>query len=193
MKNNSFKTFINYAKSDFNSTGKSNIVRAFCINPIFRFVVLLRLNEYLLNSRINIFLRLIPLLWYKRLGVRLGFSVPLNVFGPGLAIVHYGLLIVNSNSKIGKNCRIHAGVNIGGAAGLVQTEVGNSAPIIGDNCYIGPGAKIFGPIKIGNDCVVGANSVVNKSFETDGVTVGGIPANIISRNSSEGKIINGNN
>ena len=52
-------------------------------------------------------------------------------------------------------------------------------PTIGDNCFIGPGAKIFGRIKIGNRIVIGANAVVNKSFETDDVTIAGIPARVV--------------
>lgn len=53
-------------------------------------------------------------------------------------------------------------------------------PVIGDNCYIGPGAKLFGDIRIGNNVAIGANSVVNKSFE-DNVTIAGVPAKIVNK------------
>ena len=92
---------------------------------------------------------------------------------------------MNPNAKIGKNCRIHVGVNIGSAADSDET------PVIGDNVYIGPGAKIFGGIVIGNNTVIGANAVVNKSFPEGGVTIGGIPAKIISAKSSD-RIMNRN-
>lgn len=52
-------------------------------------------------------------------------------------------------------------------------------PTIGNNCYIGPGAKIFGKIKIGDNVAIGANAVVNKDFP-DGVTIAGVPAKIVS-------------
>lgn len=101
-------------------------------------------------------------LYYKwklnRLGVLLGFSISENCFEEGLRIAHYGPIIVNPNARIGKNCTIHAGVNIGSSAR------DDGCPVIGDNVYIGPGAKIFGHIHICNNTVIGANAVVNKSF-----------------------------
>jgi len=66
------------------------------------------------------------------------------------------------------------GVNIGTIPGSLD-----SAPIIGDNIYIGPGAKLYGKITIPNGCVIGANSVVNKSFEEENVCIAGVPAKII--------------
>ncbi|WP_368251039.1 hypothetical protein [Enterococcus sp. 2201sp1_2201st1_B8_2201SCRN_220225] len=58
------------------------------------------------------------------------------------------MIIINPDCKIGKNCRIHCGTNIDGDPKQV--------PIIGDDCYIGPGVKLFGPIKIGNNTKIGA-------------------------------------
>ena len=163
--------------------------KEFTFCPVFRFIVLLRFNEYLLNSKKILLLRVFFIFWYRRLGVRLGFSIPLNVFDYGLGIVHYGLVIVNTDARIGKNCRIHAGVNIGGSAGFKKKEdIKRYAPTIGDNTYIGPGAKLFGPINIGNNCVIGANAVVNKSFEDDNITIGGVPARIISKKGSKGMV-----
>lgn len=106
--------------------------------------------------------------------IKYGFTIPINAFGPGLSLAHYGSIIVNG--KIGKNCRIHSCVNIGEGHG--------KTPIIGDNVYIGPGAKIFGGIKIGNNVAIGANAVVNKDVP-DNVTVAGIPAVIISKKGSK--------
>ncbi len=187
----SWNEFLFYVKCDTKNRNLESLTKAFIFNPVFRFTILLRFNEYLLNTRKFLLLRSFPLFWFKRLSVRLGFSVPFNVFEPGLVIVHYGLLVVNPSAKIGKNCRIHAGVNIGASAGFkMDTDKVSYAPTIGDNCYIGPGAKIFGPIKIGHNCVIGANAVVNKDFFEDRVTIAGIPATIISDKGSEGKIIN---
>jgi serine O-acetyltransferase len=122
----------------------------------------------------------------------LGFSLGPNIFGPGLAIVHYGLLILDPTTRIGKNCRIHMGVHIGGAAKFVEPgSESEHSPRIGDNVYIGPGVKIYGPIKIGNNCVIGANSVVTKSFEADGLTIAGVPAKIIRTNGTGERVIKG--
>lgn len=46
-------------------------------------------------------------------GIRLGFSIPINVFDYGLRINHYGTIVVNTKARIGKWCDIHACVNIG--------------------------------------------------------------------------------
>lgn len=178
-----------YIQADAASRGVRSFVRAFVLDPIFRFTVYLRLNEYLVNAKFGPIPRILPWWLFRRLSVRLGFSVPINVFGPGLAIVHYGLLIVNPASRVGANCRVHAGVNIGAAAGFY--DPGSSewrTPVLGDNVYIGPGAKIFGPVEIGNDCVIGANAVVNKSFPGRGLTIAGVPARIIAMRGSAGLV-----
>ena len=109
------------------------------------------------------------------------FLIPLNVFGKGLAIVHVGPIIVHSAVRVGDYCRIHVGVNIGTAAG---PEV--LTPKIGNCVYIGPGAKIFGNIQIADYVAIGANAVVNKDILTPSVSVGGIPAKIISDKGSKG-------
>ncbi len=143
-----------------------------------RFQLRLRKIEYLYNvKRKNIFSKIqlfILQILNHRLATRLGFSIPKNVFGPGLCLVHYGTIVVSHKCKIGENCRIHPSTSIGDY---------NGTPVIGNNVYIGPGAKLFGPIKIGNNVAIGANAVVNCDIP-DNVTVGGIPAKVISQKSS---------
>lgn len=147
-------------------------------NDSFRFQRRLRKIEYLQNVYgKNIIYKLYAFfleIKNHRLGTRLGFSIPKNVFGAGLCIVHYGTLVVSPQAKVGENCRIHPSTCIGEYYG---------APNIGNNVYVGPGAKLFGDITIGNNVAVGANAVVNKNIP-DNVTIGGIPAKIISQKSS---------
>jgi len=140
---------------------------------IFRFQKLLRKTEFYNNCKKSFFGRvrwLLLLYRFRRLSLKLGFTIPLNVFGPGLAIVHYGTIIVSNKSRIGKNCRINAGTNIGASGGS------DLAPQMGDNIYIAPGAKIYGDIVIANNVAIAANSVVNKSFLEENILIGGIPA-----------------
>lgn len=106
----------------------------------------------------------------------LGFSIPINVCGPGLSIAHYGSIIISSKAKIGRNCRIHSCVNIGASRGK------NGAPIIGNNVYIGPGAILFGDITIADNVSIGANATVNRSFTESNVVIAGTPAEIVKRN-----------
>lgn len=145
---------------------------------IWKYEILLRKCEYYRNCKKNIIDKLIYKLYqYRRfrIGVMCNFSIPLNVVDEGLAIAHIGPIIINNQAKIGKNCRIHVGVNIGTKAGSP-----GMAPIIGDNIYIGPGAKLFGKIKIADNIAIGANSVVNKDFVEPGITIAGVPAKKIS-------------
>lgn len=112
----------------------------------------------------------------RKLGVKLGFSISINCFDAGLSIPHYGTIVVNSRARIGKNCRLHVGVNIGASAGKRE------APQIGENVYIGPGAIIFGEIKIADNVTIGANATVNKSCERTDVVLVGTPAQIVKDN-----------
>ena len=113
-----------------------------------------------------------------RLGYQLGFDIPEGVFGAGLRINHFGNIIVNRNSKVGRWCDIHQGVNIGASNPEKRIKGEKYTPTIGDNVWIGPGAKIYGNIEIGSQVQVGTNAVVGKSFGED-VTIGGIPAKVI--------------
>ena len=138
-------------------------------DPIYKYERLLRKCEYWNNvhtSAIGRIITKILLLRLKSLGYKLGFTIPMNVFGKGLSIAHVGTIVVSDRAKIGDWCRIHTSTNIG-------ISYSAKAPIIGDNVYIGPGAKIFGSITIASGIAVGANAVVNKSFIEEGVTLGG--------------------
>ncbi len=140
---------------------------------IYRFQKLLRKVEYTKNCKKGFWgkLRYVWLqFWFKRLSLKLGFSIPLNVFGPGLAIVHYGTIIVNANARVGSNCRIHPSTCIGTSGGT------SKAPQIGNNVYIAPGVKIYGDIIIGNNIATAANAAVSSSFTEENVLIGGVPA-----------------
>ena len=181
-----------YMRADLASMGVPGTVRTFLLDPVARFTLLMRFCEYLNNSGKPFFIRAPFLFWFRRLSIRLGFSLGLNIFGPGVAIVHYGLLVIDPTTRIGKNCRIHMGAHIGGAAFFVDpAEAHKYSPRIGDNVYIGPGAKLYGPIEIGSDCVIGANAVVTKSFPEPGLTLAGAPAKVIAKGGTGERVIKG--
>lgn len=97
----------------------------------------------------------------------------------GFYIGHFGGIIISGGAVIGRNCNISQGVTIGVA---VRGE-NRGIPVIGDCVYIGPGAKLIGKIRIGNNVAIGANAVVTKDVP-DNAVVGGVPAKIISMNGS---------
>lgn len=106
----------------------------------------------------------------RQLSYKTGFQIPPHTCGKGLQIYHYGYLIINSAVRIGDNATLYPGIEIG--------EKDGGCPMIGDNVFIGAGAKIFGPIKIGNNVTIAANAVVVKDIP-DNAIVGGVPAKII--------------
>ena len=119
--------------------------------------------------------------WHKarknRLGARLGFIISAGCFDEGLQIEHYGSIIVNPKSRIGKNCKIHGNCCIGSTGGYPD-----DSPVIGDNVDIGQGAQILGGIRIADGVKIGAGAVVVKDVLVPGATVVGIPGRIISSN-----------
>ncbi|MBT1177309.1 hypothetical protein JS532_06980 [Bifidobacterium callimiconis] len=142
----------------------------------WRYEIVLRKHEYYHNVP-GPFHKLLRL-WYgmrhHRLGVKYGYFVPINVCGEGLHINHTGMLIINDAAHIGKNFTALQGVVIG------QNIHPDEVPTIGDNVFVGSGAKIFGKVTIADNIAIAAGSVVTKSFETPNVTIGGVPAKVIN-------------
>ncbi|HWU82028.1 MAG TPA: serine acetyltransferase [Methylophilaceae bacterium] len=92
--------------------------------------------------------------------------------GAGLRIWHFGNIFIHPQTRIGVNCTLRQGVTIG------NRSEGGPVPVIGDNVEIGAYAQVLGDIHIGNDCKIGAMSVVLCDVP-DGATAVGIPARVI--------------
>lgn len=109
-------------------------------------------------NRIPRFIKIILLFYIKRSdafnNASLGTQLNCGALFESTPHFPHGLygVIVSKNAKIGKNCTIFHQVTIGEGHG--------GAPNIGDNCYIGAGAKIVGNINIGNNVRIGANCIV---------------------------------
>ena len=181
------KELLHYLEADKKALGrKNNSPRLF--DYTWKYEIALRKYEYYSNCQYSggVLHKFLKLYWKYRwnaLGIKCGYTIDINCIEEGLSIAHIGTIVINGGARIGKNLRIHVCTNIGTKAGS-----SDEAPIIGDDCYIGPGAKLFGPIVIGKGVAVGANSVVNKSFEMDNVSIAGIPARIISEKGTKGLI-----
>ncbi len=123
---------------------------------------------------IALLLKMLAFLLFKFIEVITGISLPASAeIGKGFYVGHFGNIILHSDVKMGENCSIGPGVLIG-TRGLGNQGV----PVVGNNVYIGVGAKILGGIKIGNNVKIGANAVVLEDIP-DGATVVGIPAKIV--------------
>lgn len=167
------KDYRNYLIADKEALGRKRRSPSL-FDEVWKFEILLRKYEYLLNCKKSIIYK--PYFFlikyrFRKLGMKLGFIIPPNVFGYGLSIAHPGTIVINEHAQIGNNCRIHVCTNIGTQAGF-----DNRAPKIGNNVYIGPGAKLFGKITIADGIKIGANAVVNKTFLESNITIAGVPA-----------------
>lgn len=179
---NSKSDYHDYLDKDAKALGVKSSLKNWIFHDIWRFQRALRYLEYQLNCQrsfvLKKFMVALMRIRVRSLGRKLGFSIPPNVFGPGLSIAHAGTIVVNSNAKVGSHCRVHVCVNIG-----ADISDGSQAPVLGDRCYIGPGAKVYGGIQLGDEVTIGANSVVNKCFNSH-VTIAGAPAKVIANKGS---------
>ena len=95
-------------------------------------------------------------------------------FDPGLVIMHPVGIVINGGVRGGRNIVIESGVVIGAARSGLPVNV----PVLGNDIFIGTGAKILGDVKVGNYAKIGANAVVIRDVP-DGATVVGIPARVV--------------
>jgi len=103
-------------------------------------------------------------------------------FGERFVILHSCGIVVNARVKGGNDIMLESGVVIG--------EEKRNCPVLGDNIFVGSGAKIIGGVTIGNNVTIGANAVVVKDVPSN-VTAGGVPAKIIRHKTSAEEHPNG--
>jgi serine O-acetyltransferase len=150
---------------------------------IERYIDLLRKYEYCCEKRdkspnwlISKFWVLQVIIYDRRknqLGIKLGIEVTPGMASGGLRICHQNVII---NGYVGENCTFH-GHNV---IGNKKTGASHEIPTIGKNVDVGIGAIIVGKIEIADDCIIGAGSVVTKSFLKPGTVIAGVPAKEIN-------------
>ena len=111
----------------------------------------------------------------RRYGIFCGKDVKI---GMGLKLPHPQGIIIGKGCTIGRNCVIYQQVTIGGHGG--NTSFSNY-PSLGNGIVLYAGAKIIGDISIGDDSIIGANSVVNKSITDRGGGYVGAPARKVEK------------
>ena len=132
---------------------------------IMRFLVVMRKLDYYSNTSKICLGRIINKLLYRKLSLKLGFSIGPQVFGYGLVIPHYGTIVVGASNRCGNYCVLHT-----------STCISDTGKNIGNALYLATGAKMTTNLVLGDNVSVGANSLVNKSFFEGNVLIGGTPA-----------------
>jgi serine O-acetyltransferase len=106
----------------------------------------------------------------------LGVELPCEAtVGRRLVIEHIGGIVVSGDAVLGDDCILRNGVTIG-----LKNRGVRGSPVVGNRVDIGTGAKLLGPIRIGDDVAIGANAVVLADVPSNSIAVG-IPARIIVR------------
>lgn len=166
--------FIKYIFCDWVANKKNPKARIILI--LFRSAVLVRKSPKIL------FLVFFPYLIFYRFFVEwiLGVEIPWNLrVGPGFRLFHGQSLVINDKAIIGRNVTLRHCTTIGHKVSV--TGVKSNAPILGDNVDVGSNVVLLGDITIGSNVIVGAGSVVLKSFP-DNCVIAGNPARIIRLN-----------
>lgn len=169
------------------STSIGIFVKHWLLSPGYTFTFYLRLCQYLAKKRPRIVI--FPLYALARILLRhysykFGMFIPYDTpIGLGFYIGHCGDIHFNARAQVGHNCNISQGVTLGQA-----NRGGNKGyPTIGNGVYIGPGAKIVGAVRVGNNVAIGANCVVTKDVPDNAVVVG-IPGRVISSDGAAGYV-----
>ncbi len=127
-------------------------------------------------------------LWHWRLSWLARWLSTLNRFLTGVEIhpgatigrrffIDHGMgIVIGQTAEIGDDCTLYQGVTLGGTS----WQSGKRHPTLGNNVVVGAGAKVLGPICIGDNARIGSNSVVLKSVPA-GMTAVGIPARVINK------------
>lgn len=148
-------------------------VEVFLLYPTIHALIAYRIAHLLYTKRLFFLARLISQVSRFFTGIEIH---PGAKIGKGLVIDHGMGVVIGETSEIGENVLLYHGVTLGGTG----KDKGKRHPTLGDNVIIGAGAKVLGPIYIGSNSKIGANSVVLKDVP-EGATAVGIPAKNIIR------------
>lgn len=132
-----------------------------------------RMNHWLWNKRLYLVARLMAHLARFLTGIEIH---PGAKIGRRFFIDHGMGIVIGETAEIGDDCSIYHGVTLGGTT----WNKGKRHPTLRNHVVIGAGAKVLGPITLGEGSRVGSNAVVVKNIP-DGATVVGIPGRIVAR------------
>lgn len=164
-----------------NDPAARNKIEVFLLYPCIHALIHHRISHFLYKRKFFFLARVISQLSRFFTGIEIH---PGATIGKGLFIDHGMGVVIGETAEIGDNVTLYHGVTLGGTG----KDTGKRHPTVGNNVTIGSGAKILGPITIGDGVKVGANSVVLKDVPANCTAVG-IPAKIIYKKSKPSPVI----
>lgn len=172
-----FKT-LNYNLSRIveNDPAARSKLEVLLLYPCIHVEIAHRLSHFLYKHKWFFLARLISQIARFFTGIEIH---PGATIGKGLCIDHGMGVVIGETAEIGDDVLIYHGVTLGGTG----KDKGKRHPTIGNGVVIGAGAKVLGPIKVGDNAKIGANAVVVKDVP-EGATAVGIPAKNIIRTSA---------
>lgn len=141
---------------------KKTLMYFLFFNPCFLFNYLFRKSKY---SKICFIYRIVLRIVSTILGIQISYKTQIK---EGFVIAHFGNIVINEKTEIGKNVNINTGVVIG------RTNRGEKAgvPIIGNEVWIGANSIIVGKIVIGNNVLIAPGAYVNFDVPSNSIVLG---------------------
>ncbi|EPY2274237.1 serine O-acetyltransferase EpsC [Clostridium sporogenes] len=169
---NPFKTLIYDLKnSKEKDPAARNILEVFILYPFIHALIAYRISHLFYKAHLFFLARLISQISRFFTGIEIH---PGATIGKGLFIDHGMGVVIGETAEVGDNVTLYHGVTLGGTG----KDKGKRHPTVGNNVIIGSGAKVLGPINIGDNVKIGANAVVLHHIPANSTAVG-IPAKVV--------------
>ncbi|MCR4432322.1 MAG: serine O-acetyltransferase [Tepidanaerobacteraceae bacterium] len=150
-----------------------SVIEVILCYPGFHAIVMHRIAHFLYNKKLLLLARIISQINRFITGIEIH---PGARIGKGFFIDHGMGVVIGETTEIGDNVTLYQGVTLGGTG----KDKGKRHPTLGNNIVVGSGAKVLGPLKIGDNSKIGAGAVVLKDVPPNS-TVVGVPGKAVVR------------